>query len=79
WRMWRGKWSAEDRNRLSERSRLIAPALANAIEMTTAEIEEGLLSKEVWFDTVDNDRQNVDALLARDQLRFDLDEANTRD
>ena len=79
WRMWRGKWSAEDRNRMSERSRLIAPALANAIEMTTAEIEEGLLSKEVWFDVVDTNRNDVDALLARDQLRYDLDEANTRD
>ena len=79
WRMWRGKWSEEDRNRQSERSRLIAPALANAIEMTTAEIEEGLFAKETWFDVVDDDQDKVDALLARDQLRYDLDSVNTKD
>jgi len=81
WRMWRGQWSAEDRNRLSERSRLIAPALANAIEMNVAEIEEGLFSKEVWFDISDDlaDEQKLDATIARDNLREDLDLSNTRD
>lgn len=81
WRMWRGMWSEEDRNRLSERSRLIAPALANAIEMTVSEIEEGLFSKETWFDIVDDiaDEDKADALLARDNLRYDLDKANTKD
>ena len=79
WRMWRGKWSEADRNRMSERSRLIAPALANAIEMTTAEIEEGLFSKETWFDIVDEDQDKADALMARDQLRYDLDSVNTKD
>jgi hypothetical protein len=79
WRMWRGKWGPEDRNRSSERSRLIAPALANAIEMTVAEIEEGLLGKETWFDVVDDDRENLDALTARDQLRYDFDKVNAKD
>lgn len=81
WRMWRGMWSSEDRNRLSERSRLIAPALANAIEMTVSEIEEGLFSKEIWFDIVDDisDEKKVDALIARDNLRYDLEKANVRD
>ena len=36
WRMWRGKWSEVDMNRLSERSRLVAPALSQAIEMTVS-------------------------------------------
>ena len=81
WRMWRGMWSEADKNRMSERSRLIAPALANAIEMTVSEIEEGLFSKETWFDVVDDiaDNKRVDALLARDNLRYDLDKANTKD
>ena len=81
WRMWRGMWSEADRNRLSERSRLIAPALANAIEMTVSEIEEGLFSKEIWFDVVDDidDDDKVDAYLARDNLRYDLDKANIKD
>ncbi len=47
WRMWRGMWASDDANRASERSRLIAPALSQAIEMTVAELEEGLFSKEI--------------------------------
>jgi hypothetical protein len=78
WRLWRGQWAAEDRNRASERSRLIAPALAQAVEMTTAEIEEGLFSKDVWFDVTDDirDEEKVDALIARDNLREDLAKVN---
>ncbi len=81
WRLWRGRWSQEDRNRLSERSRLIAPALAQAIEMTVAEIEEAVLSKESWFDVQDDiaDEDRLDATLARDQLREDLELANVKD
>lgn len=81
WRMWRGKWSEEDRNRLSERSRLIAPALAQAIEMTVSEIEEALFSKEIWFDIVDDvsDEEKTDALMARDFLLEDLDKVNAQD
>jgi hypothetical protein len=47
--------------------------------MTTAEIEEGLFSKETWFDVVDDDQDKADALMARDQLRYDLDSVNTKD
>jgi len=81
WRMWRGKWSEEDRNRLSERSRLIAPALAQAIEQTVSEIEEALFAKDCWFDVVDDikDEEKIDALLARDQLLEDFDHVNVKD
>jgi hypothetical protein len=81
WRMWRGQWSEEDKNRLSERSRLIAPALAQAIEATVSELEEALLSKDIWFDIVDNTRESekVDALLSRDLLKDDLDKVNAKD
>ena len=81
WRMWRGQWSQEDKNRLSERSRLIAPALAQAIEMSVAEVEEAMLSREQWFDVVDDlaDEQKLDATLARDQLTEDLDFTNAKD
>lgn len=81
WRLWRGMWAAEDKNRNSERSRLIAPALAQAIEMTASEIEEGLFSKEVWFDITDNlaDPEKLDALMARDNLLEDLDKVNAKD
>lgn len=81
WRMWRGKWSEEDRNRLSERSRLIAPALAQAIEQTVSEIEEALFAKDCWFDVVDDikDEDKIDALMARDQLLEDFDHVNVKD
>jgi hypothetical protein len=81
WRLWRGKWADEDKNRQSERSRLIAPALAQAIESAVSEIEEALFSRDVWFDVDDrtDDQARLDALLARDFLLDDFDKANVRD
>lgn len=81
WRMWRGKWSEEDRTRLSERSRVIMPALSQAVEMSVSEIEEAVFSKEVWFDIVDDlqDKEKLDALLARDQLLEDFEKVNAKD
>jgi hypothetical protein len=80
WRMWRGYWSESDKNRQSERSRLIAPALAQAIEMSVAEVEEALLSREVWFDVADDiqDEDKVDALIMRDLLREDMEIVNVK-
>lgn len=78
WRMWRGKWNEVDMNRLSERSRLVAPALSQAIEMTVSEIEEAIFSKEEWFD-VANDIVDKIAIKLRDQLIEDLDKVNARD
>ena len=34
YRLWRGKWDKKDKNRDSERSRIISPALSQAIEAT---------------------------------------------
>lgn len=81
WRLWRGQWDAADRTRQSERSRLIAPALSQAIEMSVAEVEEAVLSKEVWFDIADDirDDDKLDAVLMRDQLREDMDAVGVRD
>lgn len=75
WRLWRGQWLDEDKNRQSERSRIVAPALSQAIEMTTAELEEAIFSKDVWFDVADDiaDEQKLDALISRDNLLEDLD------
>jgi len=75
WRLWRGQWSIEDQNKSSERSRLIAPALSQAIETSVAEIEEAVLSREVWFDIADDiaDEEKMDATLMRDQLLEDIE------
>jgi hypothetical protein len=78
WRMWRGKWNEVDMNRLSERSRLVAPALSQAIEMTVSELEEAIFSKEEWFDVADDIVDKL-AIQLRDQLIDDLDKVNARD
>lgn len=54
YRLWRGRWTAVDKNRSSERSKLIAPALSQAIEMTVAEMEEATFGREQWFDVRDD-------------------------
>jgi hypothetical protein len=81
WRMWRGKWNQEDQTRQSERSRLIAPALAQAIDMTVSEVEEAIFGKEVWFDIQDDlqDQERIDAIVARDLLLEDLACVNAQD
>lgn len=81
WRIWRGKWAAEDQTRVSERSRLIAPALAQAIEASVSEIEEAVFSRENWFDIPDDmpDSQKEAASQERDQLLIDMDKVNAKD
>lgn len=73
-RLWRGFWAAEDANTNSERSKLIAPALQQAIEMMVAEIEESVFGRTAWFDIEDDirDEQKDDAIAYRDQLLEDF-------
>jgi len=40
YRLWRGQWSHEDKTRESERSRIVSPALQQAVESSVAELEE---------------------------------------
>jgi len=81
WRMWRGKWNEADMNRLSERSKLVAPALAQSIEQTVSEIEEAIFSRKEWFDVGEKDKlaDELMTLLLRDQLIDDLDKVNAKD
>jgi len=44
-RLWRGFWSAKDKNTNSERSKIVTPALSQAIDMTVAEMEEATFSR----------------------------------
>jgi len=54
-RLWRGEWASEDRQRDSERSRITSPALQQAIENHTAEIESAVYGQgEHLFDIEDN-------------------------
>jgi hypothetical protein len=81
WRMWRGLWHTDDRTRKSERSRLIAPALAQAIEASAAEVETILLDKSNWIDVSDDvaDQDNRDVRQGRKALLEDLRLTKTKD
>ena len=74
YRMWRGMWAPEDKNRTSERSRLIMPALAQSVDLTHAEIVEAVFGRDRWFDLPDDleDPNKEDMEKARDQLAEDL-------
>jgi len=54
YRLWRGIWSESDKTRSSERSRIIAPALQQAVESAVAEIETASFSQSFMFDIVDD-------------------------
>lgn len=59
-RLWRGQWAPEDTTRQSERSRITSPALQQAIENHTAEIEESVFGQGDHLFTIDDDMQDTD-------------------
>ena len=73
-RIWRGEWVAQDKNRKSERSRIVTPVSMQALDATVAEIEEAVFRRNVWFDVDENldEMEDVDQraemLRARDRL-----------
>ena len=80
YRLWRGIWSAEDKTRESERSRLISPALQQAVESSVAEVEEATFGRGKWFDIRDdrNDKDGRDVAYLREQLSEDFQFTKTR-
>lgn len=78
YRLWRGIWDKADKSRDSERSRLITPALAQAIEASVAELEEASFGQGKWFDVSDNveDKNSADIQMWRDQLAEDATKEN---
>ena len=74
YRLWRGQWSAEDTLRTSERSRIISPALQQAVESAVAEVEEATFGRGKWFDIKDDamDQDNRDIALLRVNLEEDF-------
>jgi len=81
YRLWRGIWQESDRLRSSERSRLIAPALQQAVESSVAELEEATFGRGRWFDIQDDvlDQDNSDAEYIRNILQEDLEKTGTKD
>ena len=74
-RLWRGIYDFSDRTRDSERARIITPALQQAIEAHTAEIEEAVFGRgEKFFDISDDrlDPQKLDVEAIRNQMAEDF-------
>ena len=73
-RLWRGIWDGSDTLRESERSKLIAPALQQAVESSVAEVEEATFGRGKWFDIRDDiaDQNAVDIQQMRNQLQEDF-------
>jgi hypothetical protein len=80
YRLFRNQWSAEDSERQSERSKLIAPALAQAVESNVAEVEESTFGRGKIFDVRDDmaDEQTADMVFLRKKLHEDFHHARIR-
>jgi hypothetical protein len=81
YRLWRGIWLQEDRTRQSEKSRLIAPALQQAVESSVAELEEATFGRGKWFDIQDDmlDQDPSEAEYIRNLLQEDLERTGCKD
>lgn len=81
YRLWRGIWKDSDKTRQSEKSRLISPALQQAVESSVAEIEEATFGRGKWFDIQDDmlDQNPQDAEYVRNLLQEDLESTGAKD
>jgi len=73
-RLFRGIWDGADKTRESERSRLVTPALQQAVESKQAEISEAVFGRGEFFDIVDDrtDADKGDIALVRQQMHEDF-------
>ncbi len=80
YRLWRGQWAAEDKTRESERSKIISPALQQAVESSVAELEEATFGRGKWFDIEDDvaDNEKRDIALLRETLYKDFKKNKVR-
>ena len=80
YRLWRGIWAGEDSLRQSERSRIISPALQQAVESSVSELEEATFGRGKWFDIKDDlaDQNQTDVQVLRNQLAEDMKYTKTR-
>ena len=80
YRLWRGQWDPNDSQRGSERSRIISPALQQAVESNVAELEEATFGRGKFFDIVDdvNDQQKQDMVYLRKKLTEDFEVCKVR-
>jgi hypothetical protein len=90
-RIFRGKWSAHDKTRESERSRIISPATQQAVETRHAEIMEAIFGQGEYFDIEDDIRDlngnplDIEAIkkqlyedFAKDKIKKSIDHRRNR-
>jgi hypothetical protein len=73
-RFWRGEWASEDKNRDSERSKIISPMTLQAVESYTAEIDEAVFGSGNFFDIEDNwdDEDKTDIEIMKNNLTYEF-------
>lgn len=72
-RIFRGIWKAEDKNRESERSRVISPATQQAVETRHAEVMEAIFGQGEFFD-IEDDIQDQTGPIDVEKLKNQLNE-----
>jgi len=79
-RLWRGIWAENDKTRQSERSRLISPASAQAVEGSVAEVEEAIFGRGEFIDIRDDfqDQDSSDIVAMRAALMEDFEKRGFR-
>ena len=80
YRLWRGQWDPNDSQRASERSRIISPALQQAVESNVAELEEATFGRGKFFDIKDDtsDQERQDIAYLRKKLNEDFEMCKVR-
>jgi len=81
YRLWRGVYDSGDKTRDSENSKLISPALQQAIEATVAELEEATFGSDQWFDLRDDllDQSPGDVGYLKRLLKEDLEKEGIKE
>lgn len=79
-RLWRGVWNSSDRERASERSQFISPAISQAVESAVAELEEVSFGRGKSFVLeTDNETLTPEVVVQMEsQLESDLRYVNAR-
>lgn len=78
-RMWRGQWAPEDKQRESEKSKIVTPGLSQAVEENTAEVEEATFTGkffDIRDDVEDQDPRDIEVL--RTKLEEDMKTAKVK-
>lgn len=79
-RLFRGIWAEEDKTRTTERSRIISPAIQQAVESCVAEMEEAAFGRGKFFDIIDDkeDDNKLDVNMLRDMMHEDFGKLKTK-